>query len=75
MWTEKRKRQAQIFRERYYSTIRQLISGDEVHFSGNVRSDQLTNTLNDIRALERERKLAVSGKMIHDAEYQKQLKR
>ena len=53
--------QNQIFLETFNSTVRRLVAGETIPLSADVKSERLTEVLTDIRALEREKKVAVTG--------------
>ena len=64
--TMKRREQSKSVLESFSSMIKRMVGGEVFQFTGDVRSDRLTETLSELRALEKENKLAVTGSVRQD---------
>ncbi|XP_045193475.2 titin homolog isoform X2 [Mercenaria mercenaria] len=68
--TGKRKEKYKSVLDNYSSIVKRMVCGEVLHFAGDVRSDKLTETLYELRALEKDNRLAVTGDMYRDTEYE-----
>lgn len=50
--------------------LKRMVDGEVVSFAGDVKSDKLTETLSDVKALEQDSKLAVTGERCDGKEYE-----
>ena len=67
IWKENREHRKNMLKETFSGVVKKLITGDNVKFSGNVVSGRLTEVLCDIKNLEIDRKLGVSGELQSDS--------
>lgn len=68
--TEKKKVQFRSVQDTYSCMLKQMVVGEVVNFAGDVKSDKLTETLTDVKALEQDSKLAVTGERCDGKEYE-----
>ncbi|KAK3605692.1 hypothetical protein CHS0354_013489 [Potamilus streckersoni] len=64
LFTEKKAIQKKLLLDNFNSTVKKLIAGEEVGFVRGIKSERLTEVLNDLKSLESARKIGVSGEPI-----------
>ncbi|XP_069113483.1 serine-rich adhesin for platelets-like [Argopecten irradians] len=70
IYHQKRERQDEIVKEGFEIITKRLIVGDDVAFSTTVHSNDLQQVLLDLKLLENERKVAVSGTPLKSKSYE-----
>ncbi|XP_033754376.1 uncharacterized protein LOC117337484 [Pecten maximus] len=70
IYHQKRERQDEIVKEGFDILTKRLIIGDNISFSNTVRSEDLQQVLQDLKLLENERRVAVSGTPLKSKSYE-----
>ena len=69
IWADKKETQFQQLKENFDKLVKKLVVGGEVHLTRNVKSARLTQVLADLRELEKDKKLTVSGEVAQCSTY------
>ncbi|OWF34744.1 uncharacterized protein LOC110443816 [Mizuhopecten yessoensis] len=70
IYHQKREKQDEIVKEGFDILTKRLIVGDDISFSNTVRSDDLQQVLLDLKLLENEKKVVVSGTPLKSKSYE-----